>query len=153
MSKVPVKSWKIVCDWPECKDEFEYDMYSVFGDGWDECELIDDSNWRQSADGEKHYCSKHPCQWASDLADGYDEEPERPYLLIHDGDTDDSDDDGFVTLIEPRNGSVESRETVALDTFPAIPGMTEVKQKDVYAVVATTHFYGDGCYPAHKEPA
>jgi hypothetical protein len=105
VSKQPVKAWKIVCDWPECKTDFEYGEWTFFGDDWEPKDMLSDGDWDMSPNGEKHYCPKHPRHWASDLSDGWDEEPERPYLLIHDGDTEDRNDDGYVTLVDERCSS------------------------------------------------
>lgn len=99
MSKQPVKAWEIVCDWPECECRYEWGDYSVFGDDWEPKDMLSDGDWDMTSNGEKHYCPEHPRAWASDMEDG-DPEPERPYLVIHDGDTDDPDDDGFVSLRE-----------------------------------------------------
>ncbi|WP_182377860.1 hypothetical protein [Nocardioides sp. WS12] len=88
-----------ICDWPECgADVMESSDYG----GWGEMDALDtemeDADWRIGADGTSHYCDKHPVQWVGTRLDG-DPEPPRPYLLIHDGDTGNFDDDGKVTLI------------------------------------------------------
>jgi len=99
MSARPVESWELVCDWPDCKSKGESGEYTIFVPGWDMQEVADDSDWLISVDGKQHYCRDHKAVWASDHENG-EPFPEKPYLLIHDGDTDNPlDDDGRVTLI------------------------------------------------------
>lgn len=102
MSFKAVTFYTIVCDFPDCDADFNKDdeyaayasidtMREVFNDA--------DGSWWESAFGkELHYCKDHRMQWASDQDEG-DPEPEKPYLLIHDGDTDDREDDGKVSLV------------------------------------------------------
>ncbi len=66
-------------------------------------DALDDARcdgWQEGRDGKAHYCDRHPTFWASNRELG-EPDPEPPYLLIHDGDTGDRDDDGKVTLILP----------------------------------------------------
>lgn len=98
MSKRPEPGWSLWCDWPGCGYQFEYAEYTIFGDGWDLEEIVTDADGRVSRDRTKHYCHLHLCVWASDHEDG-DPFTQPPYLLIHDGDTGNPADDGFVTLI------------------------------------------------------
>lgn len=95
MSMREEKAWSLWCDWPGCERQFESYEYSIFGDGWDPDEIVRDADGRIGTDG-THYCRQHPAVWASNHEDGQPFPPP-PFLLIHDGDTDDDEDDGKVT--------------------------------------------------------
>ncbi|MGZ4518912.1 MAG: hypothetical protein ACXVXP_00270 [Mycobacteriaceae bacterium] len=100
MSIKPIDCFTIVCDWPGCgADVMEDADYSGWGDVDYLLETTSDSGWWTSTTAMSHFCNEHPAIWASDLEDGA--LPSRPYLLIHDGDTDNRDDDGKVTLVRP----------------------------------------------------
>ena len=100
------KCWSLWCDWPECDYQWEYGDFTIFGDGYDADEIVTDSDGLLGLDG-KHYCHRHPAIWASDHEQG-EPFPDPPYLLIHDGDTDDPiNDDGKVTHVLPP-GSTEA---------------------------------------------
>jgi hypothetical protein len=108
-----VECYTFVCDWPDCDaDGFAHTEYS----GGDR-DLLDSTigdacgyGWHVGRDrpedhsfgltGPMHFCPRHPATWASDHENG-EPFPEPPYLLIHDSDTDNPDDDGKVTLILP----------------------------------------------------
>jgi hypothetical protein len=96
MSKREEKCWSLWCDWPGCEFQFEYGDYTIFGNGYDPDEIASESDGWVGVDG-SHYCHNHLTAWASDYEDG-EPFPGTPFLLIHDGDTDNSDDDGRVTL-------------------------------------------------------
>jgi hypothetical protein len=96
MSRRPVESFEVICDWPDCGERYEEGDYSIFGPDWAVEDMMRDSDWLVSRDETQHYCRKHRCAWASDHEDG-EPFPAEPFLLIHDGDTDDADDDGKVT--------------------------------------------------------
>lgn len=104
MSIKPIDCYTIVCDWPDCAaDVMETSDYSG-GDLTLVNEAFEDrcaDGWHLGASEDRHYCDKHPAIWAHLLLDAGDPEPERPYLLIHDGDTGNPDDDGRVTLVRP----------------------------------------------------
>jgi hypothetical protein len=100
-----VTMYKVVCDWPECDasahDGGEYVAFASPEGALEDFAYAD--NWRRGRDG-KHFCDKHPTTWASDHENG-EPFPEPPYLLIHDGDTDDPGDDGYVTCVWRRAAS------------------------------------------------
>lgn len=105
-----IKTWtgySGVCDWPGCGiDVMGGTDYSAWGERDAVEETMVDWDWWIGADGEHHYCDKHPTVWAADIEDVA--EMPRPFLLIHDGDTDDPDDDGKVTLV-----SLDSKQATA----------------------------------------
>lgn len=92
----------VECDWPDCGfiagDEGEYQWWAEQDHA---IEQAGEWDWWMGADGAHHYCSGHPTLWASDR-DDLGDTLEPPYLLIHDGDTDNRNDDGRVTLIASR---------------------------------------------------
>lgn len=96
--------YTVICNWPECGHSPDEDGDSI---AWAEVsqaiESAKDAGWWQDKDDpETWYCGDgmHPMWWASDVGD----RPDPPYLLIHDGDTDNSlDDDGKVTLLKGAN--------------------------------------------------
>lgn len=81
MSKRPAETWSLVCDWPKCDEEFCDGAY--FDDTWTVGEILEDTDWRVSPDGDLHYCGRHPAAWESDHENG-EPYPSPPYLLIHD---------------------------------------------------------------------
>ncbi|GAB2970197.1 hypothetical protein [Nocardioides montaniterrae] len=112
MSVKRVDCFTVVCDWHGCGatvcDESDYSGWDV--DGIEvEVENAIDAGWHQARDrgmlgllsagtvSGEHYCHRHPAAWASDAEQVASMTP--PYLLIHDGDTEDPDDDGRVTLV------------------------------------------------------
>lgn len=100
MSIKRLDTFTAVCDWPGCDADAVSDHtdYSGWGDVENVNDTLDDAEWWRGRGGEAHYCNRHPVTWASDHEDG-EPFPEPPYLLIHDGDTDSSLDDGLVSLI------------------------------------------------------
>lgn len=98
-----IKTWtgySGVCDWPGCGiDVMDGTDYSAWGERDAVEETMTDYDWRIGADGERHYCDKHPAAWASDPE--HVAEMPRPFLLFHDGDTGNPDDDGKVSLVLP----------------------------------------------------
>ena len=107
MTRRPEVSWSLWCDWPGCKYQFEYGDYTFFGDGYSPEEIVTEDDGHVDRDGERHYCHQHPAFWASDYENG-EPLPEPPYLLIHDGDTDDAEHDGLVSLVGGAGGAVEA---------------------------------------------
>lgn len=97
MSIREVTYYQASCDWLGCTrtPHTEYTAWEDPGSARDDVEYAE---WHFDRDGKRHYCNEHPATWASEHEDG-EPFPEPPYLLIHDGDTDNSDDDGKVTLI------------------------------------------------------
>lgn len=102
MSLQAVTMWRIACDWPGCKGSPLDDTdYYAWSDPVGAIDSAEDNGWR-GRDGKSHYCNNHPTTWASDHENG-EPFPDPPYLLVHDGDTGDYDDDGKVSLIgEPK---------------------------------------------------
>lgn len=103
-------TYSAVCDWPGCtRDVMDPTDYSG-GDMTMVQNALEDGDWWIGARAEeahdfgltggRHYCNNHPAAWASDHENG-EPFPEPPYLLIHDGDTGNSEDDGKVSLILP----------------------------------------------------
>ena len=87
-----------VCDWPggcDAELHYEYTAWSDPGSVLDEVRGAD--WWPSNGDETTFYCNNHPAVWASDDDDRAGATP--PYLLIHDGDTDDPLDAGTVSLI------------------------------------------------------
>jgi len=82
MSIRPEVSWSVHCDWPGCEYQFEYDVFSVFGDGWDASEIVTEANGYLDEDNKRHYCENHRAVWESDLDDVA--ATPKPYLLILD---------------------------------------------------------------------
>ncbi len=100
MSLRPKQFYTVVCDWPGCENTADDDgEYAAWGSASGALESVRDASWWEGADGknELHYCNEHPTAWASDHEDG-EPYPDHPYLLIHDGDTMNPDDDGKATL-------------------------------------------------------
>ena len=99
MSIREITYYQVVCDWPDCgttaHDGTDYGAHES-ADSADE--EVDNADWWRGREPETHYCDRHPATWASDHEEG-EPFPEPPYLLIHDGDTDNSLDDGRVSLI------------------------------------------------------
>jgi hypothetical protein len=99
MSLKEATYYTVICDWPDCGVSVDEDGdYSAWADKQQALDAATDDNWRESRDGQKHYCEAHPAVWASDYENG-EPFPEPPYLLIHDGDTGDTADDGKVTFV------------------------------------------------------
>lgn len=99
MSIKRLDTFTAVCDWPGCgADVMDPTDYSGIGEVEHVNDTLDDYNWWRGADGIAHFCNAHPATWASDHEDG-EPFPKPPYLLIHDGDTNDPDNDGKVSLI------------------------------------------------------
>lgn len=101
MSFREVTYYQAVCDWPDCDaTAHEATDYAAWGEAHQAEEDVDNANWLRGARlADVWYCENHPATWAGDHENG-EPFPEPPYLLIHDGDTDDTDDDGKVSLIE-----------------------------------------------------
>lgn len=101
MSARPLEAWELICDWPDCKAKGEDGDYTIFAmDAYDPAEVAENCDWLTSKDRQSHYCREHTVVWASDHEDG-EPFPAPPYLLIHDGDTDNPlMDDGSVTLVD-----------------------------------------------------
>ncbi len=100
MSIKTMPFYTVVCDWPGCdRSADEGGEYAAWASASGALDSARDADWWEVRDGkhEIHYCDEHPCAWASDHEDG-EPFPDHPFLLIHDGDTDNSEDDGKVTL-------------------------------------------------------
>lgn len=100
MSVLGVTMFRVICDWADCPNSPQDDTdYFAWGEPEQAEETASDADYRTGRDGETHYCLDHPATWASDHEMG-EPFPPKPFLLIHDGDTDEPDDDCKVTLIE-----------------------------------------------------
>jgi len=97
-----VTYYEAQCDWPGfvCGRQTDSE-FTAWAEPDSVLDIMTDAEWRTSRDGKSHYCDLHPAIWASDYENG-EPFPEPPYLLIHDGDTDDSNDDGRVTYVPER---------------------------------------------------
>lgn len=101
MSVREVVMYRVVCDWPGCEASAQDATdYYAWTDATHALDVTVDADWRESTTGRFHYCLDHPATWAGDHEDG-EPYPPPPYLLIHDGDTDDPFDDGKVTFMGP----------------------------------------------------
>jgi len=102
----PVDAWELVCDWPECESTADDGYNTIYADNpYDPGEIAEYADWLTSKDGASHYCWEHPTTRASDHTGGL-ALPDPPYLLIHEGDTDNPVmDDGSVTLVEDSDGA------------------------------------------------
>lgn len=97
MSIKRLDTYTAVCDWPGCSaDVMDPTDYSGWGEVDNVTETLADYDWHTSTTGMSHFCYEHPAVWVSEP-----DRPQPPYLLIHDGDTDNPDDDGRVTLVRP----------------------------------------------------
>lgn len=135
MSFHSIPCWQVRCDWPGCEaTPADVSDYSGWGDQSVAHEEAVELDWRTSPDDEQHYCDDHPAMWASDHENG-ETYPAPPFLLIHDGDTDDPiNNDGKVVLVEhthdgqpciPAQGHCPTAEAVAeaehYDTLIEVP--------------------------------
>lgn len=94
-----VTFYQAVCDWPGCDVTAHEDTdYAAWADVAMAAEDVENAEWLRGLGPDECYCRNHPAVWASDHENG-ESFPEPPYLLIHDGDTDDVTDDGRVSLI------------------------------------------------------
>jgi hypothetical protein len=100
MSVRQVTMYRVVCDWPGCEASAQDDSeYYAWTDGDDAEQYAADLDWRVSLSGLCHYCPTHPAVVMSEHEYG-EPFPEPPYLLIHDGDVGNPEDDGRATYIE-----------------------------------------------------
>jgi hypothetical protein len=94
-----VTMYRVECDWPDCGASAQDDSeYFAWSDKDDAVQYAVDADWRVSRHGVCHYCPDHPTVWASDRP-GVEAFSPAPFLVIHDGDTGDADDDGHVSYV------------------------------------------------------